>query len=117
MLNDPPRPSSISTASSRDSLRSADFPKANFGAPLAGSLMPYIDKELATARARKSGRSGRDQQDTRQWPADQVIPIDGLCVRIGAMRCHSQALTIKLNRMCRCDEIEGMIRRSANEPG
>jgi aspartate-semialdehyde dehydrogenase len=75
-------------------LRDENFPTANFGVPLAGSLIPWIDKDLATARAARNGR-GRPKP-TRSSAAATPIPVDGLCVRIGAMRCHSQAITIKL---------------------
>jgi aspartate-semialdehyde dehydrogenase len=92
--------------------RSADFPQEHFGAPLAGSLLPYIDKQLDNGQSREEWKS--------QAEANKIlgnlspIPMDGLCVRIGAMRCHSQALTIKLKKDLPLEEIEQII-ASANE--
>jgi aspartate-semialdehyde dehydrogenase len=101
-----------------DAIRSPALPKEAFGHPLAGSLLPWIDKDLGNGQSREewkgqaetnkilgrlNGTSGRDP-----------IPVDGVCVRIGAMRCHSQALTIKLRRPLPLDEIEGML-AEANE--
>ncbi len=83
----------------------------HFGVPLAGNLIPWIDKDWATARQGRVEGRRRDQQDSR--PRDgfgtPAIPVDGLCVRIGAMRCHSQALTIKLTKDVPLDEIDDII--------
>jgi aspartate-semialdehyde dehydrogenase len=94
-------------------LREERFPTANFGVPLAGSLIPWIDKELETARAARNGR-GRPKPTRSSAAKPILVPVDGICVRIGAMRCHSQALTLKLKRDVPLDEIEGMI-ASAND--
>ena len=89
-------------------MRSSDFPTDNFGHPLAGSLLPYIDKQLEN---RQSKEEWKAQVETNKilGRSDSPVPVDGVCVRIGAMRCHSQALTIKLTRDVPLDEIEGML--------
>lgn len=90
--------------------RGEGFPKANFGVPLAGSLIPYIDKQLENGQSKEEWKG---QAETNKILGNsQIIPIDGHCVRIGAMRCHSQALTIKLRKDVPLDEIEAMIRQS-----
>ena len=92
-------------------LRDEKFPTAQFGVPLAGSLIPWIDKELPNGQSREEWK-GQAETNKILGKENQPIPIDGLCVRIGAMRCHSQALTIKLTRDIPLDEIEGMIKES-----
>ncbi len=89
-------------------LRSEDFPTANFGAPLAGSLIPWIDKEMGDGQSKEEWK-GRAETNKILGLAPNTIPIDGICVRIGAMRCHSQALTIKLNKNVPLDEIVEML--------
>jgi len=91
-----------------DTLRSSDFPTTHFGVPLAGSLIPWIDKQLDNGQSREEWK-GQAETNKILGRADQPIPIDGLCVRIGAMRCHSQALTIKLTRDAPLDELVEMI--------
>lgn len=92
--------------------RSSDFPKEHFGAPLAGSLLPYIDKQLDNGQSREEWKA---QAETNKILGNaQPIPMDGICVRIGAMRCHSQALTIKLTKDLPLGEIEQII-AGANE--
>jgi aspartate-semialdehyde dehydrogenase len=89
-------------------LREESFPKAHFGVPLAGSLIPWIDKQLENGQSREEWKGQAETNKILGREADP-IPIDGLCVRIGAMRCHSQALTIKLKKDLPIDEINGMI--------
>jgi len=89
-------------------LRDAAFPVDNFGVPLAGSLIAWIDKDLGNGVSREEWKGGAEGNKILGREANP-IPIDGLCVRIGAMRCHSQALTIKLKRDVPMDEIEGML--------
>ena len=91
-----------------DTIRSSTFPTAHFGAPLAGSLIPWIDKQLDNGQSREEWK-GQAETNKILGCAEQPIPIDGLCVRIGAMRCHSQALTIKLTRDAPLDELVEMI--------
>ncbi|TAL06457.1 MAG: aspartate-semialdehyde dehydrogenase [Porticoccaceae bacterium] len=89
-------------------LRAPEFPVAEFGYPLAGSLLPWIDVELDNGQSREEWKGGAEANKIlgRQ---DHPLPIDGLCVRVGAMRCHSQALTIKLTRDVPIAEIETLI--------
>jgi len=92
-------------------MRSEDLPKANFGHALAGSLLPYIDKQLDNGQSKEEWKG---QAETNKILGRSVnpIPLDGTCVRIGAMRCHSQALTIKLTRDVPMDEINDIIARA-----
>lgn len=90
--------------------RGEDFPKANFGVPLAGSLIPYIDKQLDSGQSKEEWKG---QAETNKILGNSsIVPIDGHCVRIGAMRCHSQALTLKLRKDVPLNEIEDMIAQS-----
>ncbi|MFO1363812.1 MAG: aspartate-semialdehyde dehydrogenase [Burkholderiales bacterium] len=91
-----------------DALRSAALPKEQFGVPLAGSLIPWIDKDMGDGQSREEWK-GQAEGNKILGRTANPIPIDGICVRIGAMRCHSQALTIKLTRDVPLDEIEGML--------
>lgn len=88
--------------------RSASFPVDNFGVPLAGSLIPYIDKELPNGQSREEWK-GQAETNKILGRIKNPIPVDGLCVRIGAMRCHSQALTIKLTKDVPLAEVEQLI--------
>jgi aspartate-semialdehyde dehydrogenase len=81
-------------------LRDDGFPTANFGVPLAGSLIPWIDKDLGNGQSREEWK-GQAETNKILGRSGAPIPVDGLCVRIGAMRCHSQAMTIKLPAMFR----------------
>jgi aspartate-semialdehyde dehydrogenase len=91
-----------------DALRSDALPKEHFGVPLAGSLSPWIDKDMGDGQSREEWK-GQAEGNKILGRAANPIPIDGICVRIGAMRCHSQALTIKLTRDAPLDEIAGML--------
>lgn len=91
-----------------DFLRADDFPCQNFGVPLAGSLIPWIDKDLGNGQSKEEWKGGVETNKILGRSANPV-PVDGLCVRVGAMRCHSQALTIKLKRDVPLDEIEAML--------
>ena len=90
-----------------DTMRDGSFPTANFGFPLAGSVLPWIDSELENGQSREEWKG--IAETNKILGTKKTIPIDGLCVRIGAMRCHSQALTIKLTRDVPLDEITGII--------
>ena len=96
-----------------DTMHGADFPTANFGAPLAGSLIPWIDTALDNGQSREEWK-GLVETNKILGRQDNPIPIDGTCVRIGAMRCHSQGLVIKLKRQAPLDELVEMI-ASAND--
>jgi aspartate-semialdehyde dehydrogenase len=91
-----------------DVLRSDEFPRQNFGVPLAGSLIPYIDRQLDNGQSREEWK-GQAETNKILGRRKKPIPVDGICVRVGAMRCHSQALTIRLEDDVPLDEIEGMI--------
>jgi aspartate-semialdehyde dehydrogenase len=95
-----------------ETMRSQDFPTAKFGAPLAGSLLPWIDTQLDNGQSREEWKGQAETNKILQ--SESIIPIDGLCVRIGAMRCHSQALTLKLRSDVPMDEINDML-ASAND--
>lgn len=84
------------------------FPKENFGHPLAFNLLPWIDSELENGQSREEWKGSAEANKILQ--TKKFIPIDGTCVRVGAMRCHSQALTIKLKSDIPIDEIESMIK-------
>ena len=89
-------------------LRDEKFPTSNFGVPLAGSLIPWIDKDLGNGQSREEWK-GQAETNKILGRESTPVPVDGLCVRIGAMRCHSQALTIKLKKDVPLDEINAML--------
>ena len=94
-----------------------DFPKAAFGAPLAGSLIPWIDTDLGNGQSREEWKGGAEANKILGLPANGTpgsLTVEGLCVRVGSMRCHSQALTIKLKKDVSCEEIEKLL-DAANE--
>ncbi len=91
-----------------EAMRSDDFPTDQFGVPLAGSLIPWIDVKLDNGQSREEWK-GQVETNKILGRGEQPIPIDGICVRIGAMRSHSQALTVKLKRDVPLDEIEAML--------
>jgi len=92
-------------------LRDPSFPTEHFGVPLAGSLIPWIDKDLGNGMSREEWKGGAETNKIlgRGGAAKREIPVDSICVRIGAMRCHSQALTIKLKRDIPLPDIEHML--------
>src|SRR4051812_648032 len=92
-----------------DSIRSRALPRENIGYPLAGSLLPWIDKDLGNGQSREEWKAHAEGNKILGRHNGNAIPMDGVCVRIGAMRCHSQALTIKLRRAMPLDEVEGML--------
>ena len=89
-------------------LRDEAFPTEHFGVPLAGSLIPWIDKDLGNGQSREEWK-GQAETNKILGRETAPVPVDGLCVRIGAMRCHSQALTIKLKRDVPLADIEAML--------
>ena len=95
-------------ASVQRALAGPDVPTRNFGVPLAGSLIPWIDKDLGDGQSREEWK-GQAEGNKILGRESRPVPIDGLCVRIGAMRCHSQALTIKLRENVPLAEIERLI--------
>lgn len=93
-----------------ETLNSVDFPVTNFGVPLAGSLIPWIDSPMENGQSREEWKGYAETNKILQ--TKPPIPVDGICVRIGSMRCHSQALTIKLTKDIPVDEIMGLISES-----
>jgi len=89
-------------------MRSDNYPVDQWSVPLAGSLIPWLDSQLATGQTREEWKA---QVETNKilGTSAQPTPIDGICVRIGAMRCHSQAMTIKLNKDVPLDEIDNIL--------
>jgi len=96
-----------------DALRNPGLPTSHFGHPLAGSLLPWIYTDLGNGQSKEEWKAEAEGNKIL-GRSKSPIPIDGLCVRIGAMRCHSQALTIKLRRDVPLAEIESML-ASAHE--
>ncbi len=94
-----------------DIMRSSDYPTSQFGVPLAGSLIPYIDKQLDSGQSKEEWK-GQVETNKILGRFDNPIPVDGICVRIGAMRCHSQAITLKLTQNVPMDEINDMIAKA-----
>ena len=90
------------------SIRSRELPKENIGYPLAASLLPWIDEDLGNGQSREEWK-GQAETNKILGRNGRQIPVDGVCVRVGAMRCHSQAMTIKLRRDLPLDEVEGML--------
>ena len=92
--------------------RSPSLPAEEFGAPLAGSLIPWIDKEMPGGQTREEWKG---MAETNKILAlNPAVPVDGICVRVGTMRCHSQAFTIQLTKNVPLDEIEQIL-ASGNE--
>lgn len=88
-------------------LRGDSLPKENFGYPLAGSVLPWIDREVEDGQSREEWKGYAETN--KILGTTSPIPVDGICVRVGAMRCHSQALTIKLSRDVPIADIEAML--------
>ncbi len=86
---------------------SAQMPTAQFGVPLAGSLIPWIDADLDNGQSHEEWKGGAETNKILAQTPE--IPVDGLCVRVGTMRCHAQALTIKLTQDIPVDEIESLL--------
>jgi aspartate-semialdehyde dehydrogenase len=96
-----------------ETLRSPDFPKQNFrNTPLAGSLIPWIDVPVENGQTKEEWKGGAEFNKILGRPVFRSpgsIPVDGLCVRVGAMRCHSQGLTVKLKKDIPLQEIEAIL--------
>jgi aspartate-semialdehyde dehydrogenase len=95
-------------------LMSDRLPKENFGVALAGSLIPWIDKDLGNGVSREEWKGGAEANKILGKPVmgqPGSLVVEGLCVRIGAMRCHSQALTIKLKKDLPLGEVERLLAR------
>jgi aspartate-semialdehyde dehydrogenase len=94
-----------------ETLRSDGMPVEHFGAPLAGSLIPWIDRQLDNGQSKEEWKGCAEVN--KILGTKQTIPVDGLCVRIGAMRCHSLALTIKLNEDLPISKIETLVKEAS----
>jgi aspartate-semialdehyde dehydrogenase len=90
-----------------ETVRATTFPVDNFGAPLAASLIPWIDKPVADGQTREEWKGLVEAN--KILGCQPAIPVDGICVRVGAMRCHSQALTIKLKKDVPLADVEQLI--------
>lgn len=88
-------------------LRDGSLPTKEFGFPLAGNVLPWIDREVEDGQSREEWKGFSETNKILGTSAP--IPVDGICVRVGAMRCHSQAITIKLNKDLPISEIEQII--------
>ncbi len=91
-----------------DALRNGGLPKEHFGQALAGNLLAWIDKDLGNGQSREEWKA-QAEANKILGRSERPIPVDGICVRVGAMRCHSQALTIKLRKDVPLDEVQGII--------
>jgi aspartate-semialdehyde dehydrogenase len=91
-------------------LQDPALPTTAIGAPLAASLLPWIDRKMDDGSTREEWKGYVEANKILQL--DPPVPVDGICVRVGALRCHSQAVTIKLNREVPLDEIEAAIREA-----
>ncbi|RKQ97232.1 aspartate semialdehyde dehydrogenase [Kushneria sinocarnis] len=93
-----------------DAMRDPNFPIEQFGAPLGGSLLPWIDRKMDNGQSKEEWKGGAESNKILGLSSN-TIPVDGLCVRVGSMRSHAQAFTIKLKRDVPMDEIEDRIAR------
>ncbi len=108
LLNDPASAIAALDKQVNDTLAHPDYPTGRFGAPLAASLIPWIDRPMENGQTREEWK-GVAETNKILGRQNDPIPIDGQCVRIGAMRCHSQAFTIKLRSDAPLDEIADMV--------
>jgi aspartate-semialdehyde dehydrogenase len=111
MLRDPAKGILDIDRTLAEALRAPAFPTQHFGAPLAGSLLPWIDKDLGNGQSKEEWKGGAEGNKILARGA-RTVPIDGVCVRIGAMRCHSQALTLKLKKDLPIAEIEQLLAKA-----
>ena len=89
--------------------RNAELPTALWGAPLAGSLLPWIDVEVEDGQSREEWKGEVETNKILGLEGEEKVAVDGLCVRVGVLRCHSQAFTIKLRRAISVEEAERLI--------
>jgi len=89
-------------------IASSDLPQDQFGVPLAGSLIPWIDVPMPSGQSKEEWKA-QVEANKILGSSKQPVPVDGLCVRIGAMRCHSQAMTIKLREDISVEKIEQIL--------
>ena len=113
LLQDPNSPILQIDQKITETLHSDKFPLDNLPVPLAGSLIPWIDSDLDNGVSREEWKAPNETNKIMGRSGDSLIPIDGLCVRVGAMRSHAQALTIKLKRALPLDEIEDILAQTS----
>ncbi len=92
-----------------ETLRSPDHPQSELGAPLAASLIPWIDRSVVDGQTREEWKGHVESNKILGLSGADEVPVDGVCVRVGAMRCHSQGLTIKLKRDVPLSEVEAVL--------
>jgi aspartate-semialdehyde dehydrogenase len=92
-----------------DAMRAESFPQAEFDYPLAGSLLPWVYTDLGNGQSKEEWKAEAESNKILGRTGSNIIPIDGLCVRVGTMRCHSQALTVKLRRDVPLADIEALL--------
>ncbi len=109
LLADPAASALALDARVSETLRSSTLPTENFGAALAGSVIPWIDKAVADGQTKEEWKGHVEANKILGRSEANSIPVDGICVRVGAMRCHSQGLTVKLNRDVPLDEIVALL--------
>jgi aspartate-semialdehyde dehydrogenase len=93
-------------------LRDESFPTEHYGVPLAGSLLPWIDTDLGNGQSREEWKGHVESNKILGRATHREVAVDGICVRVGAMRCHSQGLTMKLKRDVPLEEIETLLARA-----
>ncbi|TGE84848.1 aspartate-semialdehyde dehydrogenase [Pseudoalteromonas sp. KS88] len=91
-----------------EQIASSDLPQDQFGVPLAGSLIPWIDVPMPSGQSKEEWKA-QVEANKILGSSKQPIPVDGLCIRIGAMRCHSQAMTIKLREDISVEKVEQIL--------
>ncbi len=91
-------------------MNSSQFPKANFGHPLALNVLPWIDSEMPSGQSKEEWKAQVEANKILQTKVQ--VPIDGTCVRVGALRCHSQGLTIKLKKSAQLETLESLIQEA-----
>ncbi len=107
VLDDPARAIAELDRAALNAQRSPDFPTADIGYPLAGSLLPWIDRDVGGGQSREEWKGG--VESNKILGLDPPVPVDGICVRVGSMRCHAQALQFKLTEGVPLDEIEEVL--------
>jgi len=112
IVNDPTTSAILIDRVLTERLRHKDMPCDNFGVPLAASLIPWIDSPVGEGQTREEWKGFVETNKILQ--TQEPIPVDGICVRVGSMRCHSQAFTIKLKKDVPLNQIEEII-RNGNE--
>jgi aspartate-semialdehyde dehydrogenase len=112
VLDDPARSVLDLDRAVGSALASTDFPRTEFGFPLAASLLAYIDRPVDGGQSREEWKGHVESNKILGLAGTDEVPVDGVCVRVGAMRCHSQGLTIKLKKDVSVADVEAAIAES-----